>query len=104
MDIAALEGRRDAASLYAKALGSWRRLKVTWEEALTGLDMVKVLDPSLTEVRAVAESTRQIFDRLGAAPYLAMLDDALARGTAAASRPSPVRANHPAVEAATEAG
>ena len=76
--IAALEGHtREAIGLYGEALGSWRGLKVTWEEALTGLDMVRVLDTSIPEVKAVAVSTGQIFERLGAAPYLAMLNDAL---------------------------
>jgi len=76
--IAALEGHvAQATSLYGKALSSWRRLKVTWEEALTGLDMARVLDKSIPEVKAVAASTAQIFERLGAAPYLAMLNEAM---------------------------
>ncbi len=53
--IAALEGRsREAVALYRDAIEAWSRLRVTMEEALTGLDMVIVLDPSTPEVRAVA--------------------------------------------------
>jgi class 3 adenylate cyclase/tetratricopeptide (TPR) repeat protein len=78
--IAALEGRsREAVSLYRDASEAWRRLRVTWEEALTGLDMATVLDPSIPDVSAVAESTRAIFERLGATPYLERLDATVAR-------------------------
>jgi hypothetical protein len=42
--------------------------------------MVTVLDPSTPEVRAAAESTRAILERLGAKPYLERLNAALARG------------------------
>ena len=76
--IAALEGReREAVAAYLEALGAWRDLRIVWEEALTGLDMVTVLDHKLPEVHAVADSTRQIFERLGARPYLARLDSVL---------------------------
>ena len=76
--IAALEGRnREALAAYLEALGAWRDLRIVWEEALTGLDMVTALDHKVPEVRAVADSTRQIFERLGARPYLARLDDVL---------------------------
>jgi hypothetical protein len=82
--IAALEGRTaEAVALYGRALNSWRALTVTWDEALTGLDMVRALDPAVPEVQTVAVSTREIFERLRAAPYVAMLDEALARKPAA---------------------
>ena len=78
--IAALEGRaREAVPLYRNALEAWRQLHQTWEEALTGLDMVTVLDRTIPEVRAVAEATRVIFERLGAKPYLERLDEAASR-------------------------
>jgi len=77
--IAALEGRQQqAVAEFKEALAAWHSLRVRWEEALTGLDMVIALDPSLPEVRAVASSTREILERIGAAPYLARLDAALA--------------------------
>jgi hypothetical protein len=81
-DIAALEGdERGATVLYLEAIRAWHELKVTWEEALTGLDMVTTLDPREPEVAPVASATRAIFERLGARPYLARLDAALARQT-----------------------
>ncbi len=77
---AALEGRaRDALAGYRDALAGWRDLRLVWDEALTGIDMVSVLDPTDPDVRAVAESTRAILGRLGAKPYLERLDAALAR-------------------------
>src|SRR5579859_458205 len=80
--LAALEGRAaDALGQYREALGGWRDLGLAWDEALTGLDMAILLDPSEPEVRTAAESTRQILVRLGAKPFLARLDAALAAWT-----------------------
>ena len=84
--LAALEGRSaDAVALYREALRSWRDLGQTWDEALTGIDMATLLDPSEPEVRAAAESAREILVRLGAKPYLQRLDAAMARSTSAES-------------------
>ena len=100
--VAALEGRsREAVALYRDAIEAWHRLRVTWEEALTGLDMVTVLDPRSPEVRAVAESTRAIFVRLGAKPYLDRLEAAISRGRSPSpERETPVTAHAVAVESA----
>jgi class 3 adenylate cyclase/tetratricopeptide (TPR) repeat protein len=82
--IAALEGRkREAIALYQEALAGWRDLKVTWEEALTGIDMATVLDPAEPEVQAVVRSTREILTRLGAKPYLERLEAVVARSATA---------------------
>jgi tetratricopeptide (TPR) repeat protein len=86
--IAALEGRqREAKALYLEALAGWRDLKVTWEEALTGIDMATVLDLADPDVQAVIRSTREILTRLGAKPYLERLEQAAARGSVAPVRP-----------------
>jgi tetratricopeptide (TPR) repeat protein len=78
--IAALEGRpSDALALYREALRAWRDLGLAWDEALCGLDMALLLDPAEPEVRAATEAAREILVRLEAAPFLARLDDALAR-------------------------
>jgi hypothetical protein len=82
--IAALEERsREAVVLYKEALTSWRDLRVVWEEALTGLDMATVLDQSEPIVQAAIRSTREIFTRLGAKPYLERLEHVLAKGGSA---------------------
>ena len=58
---------------------------MVWEEALTGLDMVIVLDRDLPEVAAAARSTREILERLKARPYLERLDAVLAADATPAS-------------------
>jgi class 3 adenylate cyclase/tetratricopeptide (TPR) repeat protein len=80
--IAALDGRpAEALALYREALRAWRDLGLAWDEALCGIDMVTVLDPSEPEVGAVAESTREILTRLGARPFVERLNKAVARET-----------------------
>jgi class 3 adenylate cyclase/tetratricopeptide (TPR) repeat protein len=78
--IAALEGRAaDALGIYRRVLRDWRELGLPWDEALTGLDMATFLDPSDAEVRQAAENARKTFVELDAKPFLALLDEALAR-------------------------
>jgi tetratricopeptide (TPR) repeat protein len=85
--IAALEGRQsDAIALYRDALRDWRAAGAAWDEALMGLCVVSVLDPADPEVAAIAGSTREIFERLRAQPYLDQLDALLARHTSASPR------------------
>ncbi len=88
--LAALDGRaEEATSLYAEALAAWRDLRVAWDEALTGLSMVKLMDSSLPEVRKVADETRAILVRLRAAPFIEQLDAAVGRARAEpATRPT----------------
>jgi tetratricopeptide (TPR) repeat protein len=84
--LAALEGRpADALGQYREALRGWHDLGLAWDEALTGLDMATLLDPSQPEVRTAAESSRQILARLGAKPFLGRLDAAMARSLSAES-------------------
>jgi hypothetical protein len=84
--LAALEGRpADALGQYREALRGWHDLGLAWDEALTGLDMCTLLDPSEPAVSAAAESTRQILVRLGAKPFLERLDAAMGRAQSAES-------------------
>ncbi len=77
--IAALEGRSGEALVrYRDALRAWRELGLAWDEALCGLDMALLLDPADPDVRAAAESAREILVRLGAAPFIERLDKAMA--------------------------
>jgi hypothetical protein len=87
--IAALEGRpADALALYRQALRDWRELGCVWDLALCGLDMTLLLDPSQPEVRAAADSAREIPVRLGARPFVERLDEALAKSTPTSAKPA----------------
>ncbi|HYC06907.1 MAG TPA: hypothetical protein VEG29_03190, partial [Candidatus Binatia bacterium] len=78
--IAALEGRpTEALAGYRQALTTYRDLDLAWDEALCAIEMATVLDPADPEVRAAADAARPILIRLGAMPFLARLDEALAR-------------------------
>jgi tetratricopeptide (TPR) repeat protein len=78
--LAAAAGRRaESLGLYREAFRRWRELGLVLDEALCGIDMATLLDPAEPEVRAAAESTREILVRLRAAPLLARLDAAIGR-------------------------
>jgi len=78
--LAALSGRLDEARAgYRTSLRSWRELGLPFDEALAAIDMATLLDPADTEVRAAADSARATLTRLGARPFLARLETALAR-------------------------
>jgi hypothetical protein len=78
--VAALEGRRfDAVAGYREALRGWRALGLTFDEALAGLDLAILLNPSereMTESPAVIEAARATFTQLGARPFAARLETA----------------------------
>ncbi|MDQ2966686.1 MAG: AAA family ATPase [Chloroflexota bacterium] len=80
--LAALDGRDgEAMRLYREALREWHDLGQPWREALTAIDMATLLDSKEPEVRAAAESAREILVRLEAAPFIARLDEALTRSS-----------------------
>jgi class 3 adenylate cyclase/tetratricopeptide (TPR) repeat protein len=82
--LAAMEGRpADALGQYREALRGWHGIGLAWDEALTGIDMATLLEPSEPEVRSAAGSAREILVRLGAKPFLQRLDAAMARSTSA---------------------
>jgi class 3 adenylate cyclase/tetratricopeptide (TPR) repeat protein len=77
--LAALKGHAaDALARYGDALRGWRDLRLPWDEALTIIDMATLVHSSQPEVRAAAESAREILSGLRASPFLARLDAALA--------------------------
>jgi hypothetical protein len=102
--LAALDGRvREALAMYRDAIRSWRDLGLLYDEAVTGLDMVILLDPGDAEVRAAAEVSRGILERLGALPLLDRLDAELAKGSISAAG-DPAATAHPATELRAPAG
>jgi class 3 adenylate cyclase/tetratricopeptide (TPR) repeat protein len=77
--IAMLEGRApDARALYRESLGLWRDTGSLFSLALCQLDIVitGALDPA--ERRAAADEARGFFEKVGARPFLARLEAALA--------------------------
>ncbi len=73
-------GDATAAATDLVALGAWRDLGLLWDEALAGIDMATLLDPADPDVRAAADRSREILVGLGATPFIARLDAALAAG------------------------
>ena len=84
--LAAIDGNvPDAAVGYRQALAAWRDLGLPWDMALTIIDMAELLGPEHPDVRAVAPEAQAILEGLGARPFLARLEAALARPAASAA-------------------
>ena len=109
--IAALDGQTDAARAgLLEAYAGLRDVGAARKQAITGLVMATLLDTGDAQVRAAITESRQLFERMGAGLWLALLDAAEAGRTTApgatvqearTATPHPaVRpAEHPAVPA-----
>jgi class 3 adenylate cyclase/tetratricopeptide (TPR) repeat protein len=87
--LAGLRGEAGEAAVgYRHVLDGWRQLGHAYEEGFTAIDMVSVLDPELDEVRRAAERGIEVFERMGATPFLARLEASMARRTPSRSAPS----------------
>ncbi|MFZ0179214.1 MAG: adenylate/guanylate cyclase domain-containing protein [Candidatus Dormiibacterota bacterium] len=74
--VAALQGRHDeAATAYARAFDAWRAIDSPLDLALCALDRA-VLRGSDPTAGGEDDEAREIFTRIGAAPFLARLDRA----------------------------
>ncbi len=81
--VAALEGRAvDALAGHREVLRGLHELGVDFEIALVGLQCAALMDPSIPEMAAAIDEARAIFTRIGAAPFLVLLDRALAKNAA----------------------
>jgi class 3 adenylate cyclase/tetratricopeptide (TPR) repeat protein len=77
--LAALEGRvDDAVAGYRDAMARHRAIHSDSAAARAGLDLVRLVGGSHPAVRDAAAEARSIFERVGARPYLDLLDAALA--------------------------
>ncbi|MCY7418425.1 MAG: AAA family ATPase [Chloroflexi bacterium] len=77
--IAALEGRvEDAVAGYRDAMTAMRSIGADYWTALTALDFVRRGGGDHPATRGAAAEARVIFERVGARPFLAKLDEALA--------------------------
>ena len=85
--IAALEGRTaDALELFAQAIPVYERLGLNLDVGIAGLIMVTVMDPSEPRVRAAGLEARERFATIGAMPFVARVDEAMARSEPRATR------------------
>ncbi len=93
--ILALEGNTaDAQAMFRRVLRAWRDLQLPWDEALVGLLMTTVLDPSEPEVAEAAQTSRRIFESLGAKPFVAWMDELTGGSATEATHPP----THPPAE------
>jgi class 3 adenylate cyclase/tetratricopeptide (TPR) repeat protein/ribosomal protein L40E len=78
--LAAVEGRADEAKrAFTDAAALMGEVGWDFAVAMIGLDMAAVLDPADAEVVAAVGRSREIWGRVGAEAWLALLDDALER-------------------------
>ncbi len=77
--LAALDGHQaEALRLYREAIRGFRERGLPWDESLTALDMLTLLDPAEPEVRSVGVTAREVLVRLGARPFVDRIDAILA--------------------------
>jgi class 3 adenylate cyclase len=87
--LAAMAGSRpEALALYGRALEAWQAIELRFQEALVGIDMASLLDPSLPEVQAAVANSRAILTELGARPFLERLDTLTAGAASPVATPS----------------
>ncbi|HYM82780.1 MAG TPA: hypothetical protein VEY67_01340, partial [Candidatus Dormibacteraeota bacterium] len=78
--LAALDGRTaEAVASYQRSIDRYRSLGMPFELARIEVDMVVALGSDTPESIAAAKDAREILEPLGAAAYLARLDEALRR-------------------------
>ena len=89
--LAALAGDRGAALAgYRTAMSAYRDLGLAWDEALLGHEAATTLGTGDVEVAAWVDQARATFARLGAAPMLERLEEAVT-GMASVSSADPAR-------------
>jgi class 3 adenylate cyclase/tetratricopeptide (TPR) repeat protein len=80
--IVALEGRpSEALAEYRDVLQRLRETSLPLDEAFLGIDMLSALGADEPEARAAGQRGREILERFGATPLVAILDDISATGT-----------------------
>jgi class 3 adenylate cyclase/tetratricopeptide (TPR) repeat protein len=85
--LAGLAGRiPEAVNLYQRAFDEMDALGLKFDAALVGIDMARILDPSILEVQRAVQNSRVILSALGAIPFL----ERLSAYVAGAEQPSRV--------------
>ena len=87
----ALQGQRnDAIAAYRDLARRHREMRLVFDGALTRMDEARALGIDTAEGATAAADARSVLERLGARPFLALLDDLAAGGGARPSgRPAP---------------
>ena len=94
--LSALDDRRMEALREARSvIGEYGRLGLPWRQALGALMLLSTIGGGEAEVRAAAESAREILARLGAKPFVERLDAALAHSPNPAGRSAALPAMAP---------
>jgi len=103
--LAAMAGDGDAARAgYRTALASYRDLGLAWDEALVGQEAASMLGAGDPEIAGWVETARATLGRLGAAPMLALLEQAVAGAGAPEARDRTPAASRETSGAAGTAG
>ncbi len=77
-----LRGRpADALREGRAVLGEYERSGILWRQAIGALMLVAVVDSDEADVRDLADDARTIFSQVGATPFIALLDRALAESS-----------------------
>ena len=86
--LAAIDGRRSESVREVRAvLAEYAIMGLPWRQALGGLILASLVGAGETDVREMADTARATFTRLGAKPFVAYLDAALASSVNQASHP-----------------
>ncbi|HLY14647.1 MAG TPA: hypothetical protein VKR24_09865, partial [Candidatus Limnocylindrales bacterium] len=86
--LAAIAGRRSDSIRDVRAvLAEYAAIGLPWREALGGLVLTSLVGAGDTDVQEMADTARATFSRLGAKPFVAYLDAALAGSTKPSSEP-----------------
>ncbi|MGH2556535.1 MAG: ATP-binding protein, partial [Actinomycetota bacterium] len=93
--VATLEDRREeAVSGFREAIGAMREMSSHWHASLIGLAFALAVGPSVPEARDAAEQAREVFERVGARPWIEMTNAVLS------GREPPILAAEPVTEEA----
>ena len=96
--IDALDGRiPQATSGFVAALRRQAQIGQRWEQAQCALTFLRLVGPGVPAARLAAEEAREIFESVGAKPFIERLDAELAPASTAPVRsdsaaPSPIEA------------
>jgi hypothetical protein len=87
--------RREALAGFRQAASEFEQIGVRVDRALNAIDMAATLGADEPDVQAEVDIARTLLEGLGARPYLARLDEALAVGAPASAATTVAAADRP---------